>query len=85
MKKTLIIASVWALPVLALADSSVGGIINTLNNILAMLVPFLIALAVVFFLYGVLKFILSGGDEEKRAEGRHAIIYGYYFRFKHHL
>ena len=36
----------------------------------------LIGLAVVFFLVGVVKFMFSAGDVEKRKEGRTMMIYG---------
>ncbi len=75
MKKTLIIASAWALPSLAFA-AGIDGLLNTAQNILTRLVPLFISAAVVLFLYGVLTYILAGGDEEKRAAGRNTMIYG---------
>ncbi|MDD5050443.1 MAG: hypothetical protein PHV93_01745 [Candidatus Pacebacteria bacterium] len=75
MKKTLIIASAWALPMLAFA-AGIDGLINFAQNILTKLVPLFISAAVVLFLYGVLTYILAGGDEEKRSAGRNTMIYG---------
>ncbi len=40
------------------------------------LIPALIAVALVTFLAGVIKFIKSGDDEEARQNGRHVMIYG---------
>lgn len=75
-------------PVVALAQASGGAsasgvesglhgvgtsIINILNNTV---IPILFAVAVVYFLYGVVKFVMSAGDEEKRKEGKNAMIWG---------
>lgn len=49
------------------------------NFIISVLSPaayLLIGLAVVFFLVGVVKFMVSAGDETKRKEGRTMMIYG---------
>ncbi|MFA6463850.1 MAG: hypothetical protein WCV55_02495, partial [Candidatus Paceibacterota bacterium] len=39
-------------------------------------IPLLIIIAVVVFLYGVLKFISAGDNEEARQSGRNVMIYG---------
>jgi len=68
---------VAVVPVVSSAQAgSIQELIVTFSTILAIIVPFLIALAVVFFLWGVLQFITAGGDEEKRATGRDTMIYG---------
>ena len=68
-----------ALPMLASAQS-VGSIedgfqliINMINNYV---IPLIIGLAVVYFLWGVLKYVTAGGDEEKKGQGRDTMIYG---------
>jgi hypothetical protein len=72
-------------PLLALADgintsyltaytTGPSGIITIINTIL---VPLLIAIAFIVFLYGVFKyFILGGADEGSRTEGRSFILWG---------
>lgn len=47
-----------------------------INNILNPAVGVLIAIAVVLFLYGVIKYISSGDDEEGRKNAKNYIIYG---------
>ncbi len=78
MKKTLIVVAAWSLPLLAFAVGAggVNGLLNQAQDVLARLVPLLISAAVVLFLYGVLTYVLAGGDEEKREAGRHTMIYG---------
>ena len=46
------------------------------RDILDQVVILLIALAVVFFLYGVMKYIGSADDEENRKKGKSIMIYG---------
>ncbi|MEK7526900.1 MAG: hypothetical protein AAB537_00575, partial [Patescibacteria group bacterium] len=43
---------------------------------LTALIPFIIALTVIVFLWGVLKFVTAAGDEEKRKEGKGFMIWG---------
>ncbi len=45
-------------------------------SVLDPLVLLIMALALVYFLWGVSKFILHGGDAAKREEGRQVMIYG---------
>ena len=46
------------------------------EDILDPVIGVLIAVAVVLFLYGVIKYIVSGDDETKRKEAKNYIIYG---------
>lgn len=49
---------------------------NIGSNILTPLAEVMIALAVVFFLYGVVEFIAGAGSGEKRTTGRKHMIWG---------
>ena len=62
-------------PFLALA-ATVTTLVGKIMDILNVVVPLLIAVAVVIFLFGVVKYITAGGDEEKRKESRNVMIYG---------
>lgn len=90
MKKKLIVLSgfVFGLaPVMAFAQTATscdqGGqgnmtIVNLLcrvNQILGTVVPVLIALGVVYFVWGVISYVIAG-DEEAKKSGRDKIIYG---------
>ena len=74
--KKLIPLSVGFLPMLAMAVNLQTDIIDNLIKIFNTIIPLLMIAATVFFLWGVLQFVTSGGDEEKRKEGRDHIIYG---------
>ena len=78
-------------PLLALAQTGTGNapiscsnfvqpgnleyILCKLNDILGMVLPFLIALAVVIFVWGVVMYVVSS-DEEAKATGRTRMIWG---------
>ena len=74
---------IYALPVLVLAQqtfdsgAALSGYTNTfITFINGTLVPLIFAVAFIVFLYGVFKtFILGGGDETKREEGRQLMLY----------
>ncbi len=52
-------------------ETSVVGIVNTI------LVPLLVAIAFIVFLWGVFNYFILGADsEEKRKEGRTFVLYG---------
>lgn len=54
-----------------------AGLINTIIfSVINPLIVLVSSLAVLYFLWGVSKYILHGGNEEKREEGYHMMIYG---------
>jgi len=89
MKKIFRFAPLVALatPFLASAQSTVPGGINIgvitpysngiINFINGILVPVLMAVAFIYFLYGVYKyFILGAADEKSRTDGRQFVLWG---------
>jgi len=52
------------------------GIAFRILDILDLVIPILFAIATIVFFWGIILYITSGGDEEKRKEGRGFIIYG---------
>ncbi len=62
-------------PFMALAADQIGGIIATLIGYLNYIVPALITIAVVYFIWGVITFMTSS-DEEAKKMGRTKIING---------
>jgi|SRR3989344_462624 len=91
MRNKLIVLSGIALgatPLLALAQptgrtigcagialGTLEGILCKVGDILNILVPILIALAVVIFIWGVITYVV-GGDEEAKKKGRQRMIWG---------
>lgn len=70
------------LPTLALATggqqtlSNLTGFVNQAKVILGLLIPMAFALAIIYFFYGVAKFILSAGDPAAAEKGKSIMIYG---------
>ena len=64
-------------PFLAFAQqgTQIYGILNIVQNILNVLIPIVITLGIVYFIYGVIKYV-TAKDEEARKEGRTVMIYG---------
>lgn len=58
------------------SNAGVGGIAKLFGDALAWAVPVLIACAVVYFLYGVLQYVIMGDDEEKKEKAKSTILYG---------
>ena len=91
MKKVLLTVGTFLLPVVAFAQgnntgtgvsTSIGntlngtnGLIGTLTKAVNSVIPFLLAVAVVIFIWGVIKYVISPSAEEK-ANARGYIIYG---------
>lgn len=55
--------------------NGIGKIICQISQILNSIVPALLALGVVYFVWGVVQYVIAGGDEAKK-KGRDQIIYG---------
>lgn len=75
IKKYIVPASALLFPIAALSqtfDNTLDRVSTFLNEI----IPFLVLLATVMFLWGVVRYITAGGDEERLKEGRNLIIYG---------
>ena len=57
-------------------NSGLGGLLKFVGDLIATLIPLIIGVAVLLFLYGVLKYVTAGGDPEKRTEARNTMIWG---------
>ena len=77
------LGSLSLVPALAFAQNIntdvTGGletVLASLQSLMTLVVPIIIGLAIIVFLWGVLKFILNAGDEGKRSEGKMFMLYG---------
>lgn len=50
--------------------------LDILNGIINTLLPIIVALALLYFFWGLAQFVLSAGDEAKRSEARSIMIWG---------
>lgn len=81
MKKVLYATLAWA-PTLAFAATAIntGGIGDTLTAFLDLIntkvIPFLFAIAIVYFIWGLVKFVQNAGNEKEREAGKGMMIWG---------
>lgn len=82
MKKIIFAAMAFS-PVMAMAQSSINGNLSGIENlvragirILNLLVPAAFALAILFFFFGIAKYILAAGDPKAAEAGKSIMIYG---------
>lgn len=78
MKKFIITGTLFLLPVFVFAQSLgwVTNILNSIKSLVQLATPIVIGLALLFFLYGLMKFILASGDEEAKETGKRIMIWG---------
>ena len=70
------IASAQAVgPCVNQASGTLGSIICKIGNLLNLILPILIVLGVVYFVWGVIEYVRAN-DEESRKKGRDHMIYG---------
>lgn len=81
MKKVVVMFGAALAPFIASAQvaqgvQNVSGLIAFLTNAFNIATGLILAAAVVFFLWGVLEFVMAAGEEEAREKGKGHIIYG---------
>jgi hypothetical protein len=66
------------LPALVSAQSFayLGNIITFTGTLVGMAVPVLVGLALLFFIWGLVLFILNSGNEQERAVGKQRMVWG---------
>jgi hypothetical protein len=77
--KKVIYAVVLFAPALALAQTNFGNldaIVAFIKRTIAALIPVLIGLAIIYFFWGLIKYIRSAGDPKAASEGKSIMIYG---------
>src|SRR3989344_8305736 len=80
MNKTLLKMAVSfgaALPLLAFAqDAEIGTILDKIDELLGTIIPLLMVVATVVFLWGIVMYITAAGDEKKAATAKTYITSG---------
>lgn len=62
--------------VFAYAGRDLDGVMGVIMDLIDGLVVVITGLALVFFLWGLAKFILKAGDEAERAKGKQVMLWG---------
>ncbi len=79
MKKFLGSLALLLLPGLLFAqalDLSNGDFLTGISSFINKLIPFVIGVAVLVFIFGLLRYVTAGGDPDKIKEARNTIILG---------
>ncbi len=78
MKKVIISGSLLTLPVLAFAQdlNSLDTFLGNVASLVSRATPIVFALALLFFFWGLAKFILAAGNSDAQAEGKNIMIWG---------
>ena len=81
MKKGLLLGSaLFAVPFVAgaqtITEGTVTGIFTSIQNIVNAALPVIISIAVLLFLWGLVKYLLNADDAEARASSRSLMIWG---------
>ncbi|MFZ3020334.1 MAG: hypothetical protein WA051_02345 [Minisyncoccia bacterium] len=82
MKKLITGALGFALPAVALAQTApnlnyVEQLLSSISRLVNTALPVIVAVALLFFFYGLAKFILaSGGDDDAKKAGKHIMVWG---------
>jgi uncharacterized membrane protein YidH (DUF202 family) len=77
--KKLIVGAMLMGPVLAFAQAPSGPLGSTLTQVMAVisfLIPLLLALAVLVFFWGLVKYIMNASDEAAKESGKTLMIWG---------
>jgi fumarate reductase subunit D len=75
MKKIIIAGLALLTPFMAMA-ADLTSILSTIRTLANTIIPLFMVIAVAVFLWGIIKYITSAGDEEKRKGAHSLIIYG---------
>jgi len=79
MKKIGIALFALSMPMVVLADgelADINNLVTAFGNIINIVIPIVFALIVIAFFWGLAKYVMSAGDESKKAEGRNLMIGG---------
>jgi len=75
MKKLSFVGILSLTPFLAFAQTA-GDVLTTIGELIGTATPIVVALALLYFFWGLATFILSAGDEDNRKKGREVMIWG---------
>ncbi len=66
-KVSFISAMAFVLPAMVEAADGVNRLIDQVQTLIARLIPIVIGLAVLMFLWGIIRYVSAAGDEDKSA------------------
>ncbi len=78
MKKIIIGSALFLSPALAFAAelTKIKSLIRAIGDIIGLVTPIIFALILVYFFWGLLKFVMNATDSDARKEGRQMMVWG---------
>lgn len=78
IKKYKVISAVLAAlsPIAALAATTINAAVTTIGNIIDLVVPILMVIASVVFIWGIITYILAAGNDDRKKEAKSLILWG---------
>ncbi len=64
-----------AMPMLAFAQADASSVLGVIGNLINQAIPILISAAVLWFIIGIIRFVIAG-DADKKADARRTVIQG---------
>lgn len=78
--KKVILGSLYFAPFIAFAQGAplgnITAIVQQIGAIVRLLGPIVFSIAIIYFFWGIAKYVLSAGDPKAAAEGRSIMIWG---------
>lgn len=78
--KKIIYAVLSFAPVMAFAQtadiSGLQQLVTSIGRLMSSIIPIIFALAIIYFFWGMVQFLMGAGDEKKLAAGKAHMIYG---------
>lgn len=78
MKKALILGSLLALPAFVGAQTlgNLDTFVTNIGDLVSTLLPIVVAIALLVFFWGLVKFIFAQGNEEAKADAKKIMLWG---------
>ncbi len=73
--KKLIPVALFLFPVLAFAQG-LESVLVTINDLLNLIVPIIMVIAIIVFFWGLVKYLMAAGDAESKSQGLHLMVGG---------
>ena len=78
MKKVILLALLAFAPAFAFAQDlgNLDTFVSTIGDLVALALPIIVAIALLVFFWGLVKFIFAQGNEESKAEAKKIMLWG---------
>lgn len=76
MKKIAILGILALTPVVAFAATTLDNVLREIGNLVSLATPIIVGLALLFFFFGLAKYILNAGNEEEKQKSKGIMIWG---------